>query len=398
MNNETSSAPDKTCVVAGHICLDIIPPLVGTGDFETTFRPGRLLETGPVLMSTGGPVSNTGLALHKLGINTRLMGKVGGDAFGQIVLNLVKAVDERLVGGMSVVPGEASSYSVILNPPNTDRIFLHCTGSNDTFGPADVNYDLLRQVNLFHFGYPQLMKRMYQRDGVELVEIFKRAKATGVTTSLDTAMPDPNAPMGRANWPLIFKETLPYVDLFAPSLDEILLMLYPAIFNEVVAQTRPITPALASQVADELLALGAKVVMLKAGHLGLYVRTADESRLANLGRARPTDLNRWANRELWAPVFKVTMVGATGSGDATIAGFLAAFLRNLLPTEVATMAAAVGACNVEAADAVSGIRSWAETVARVKAGWLRQTLNFTDPGWHFDETRQLWIGPQDALA
>jgi len=56
----------KTCVVAGHICLDIIPPLVGEGDFEATFRPGRLLETGPALMSTGGPVSNTGLALYNL--------------------------------------------------------------------------------------------------------------------------------------------------------------------------------------------------------------------------------------------------------------------------------------------------------------------------------------------
>jgi hypothetical protein len=117
-----------------------------------------------------------------------------------------------------------------------------------------------------------------------------------------------------------------------------------------------------------------------------------------LGRARPTDLTRWANRELWAPVFKVTMVGTTGSGVATIAGFLAAFLRDLLPTEVATMAAAVGACNVEAADAVSGIRSWAETVARVKAGWPRQSLNFTDPGWRFDESRQLWLGPKDVLV
>jgi hypothetical protein len=62
------------------------------------------------------------------------------------------------------------------------------------------------------------------------------------------------------------------------------------------------------------------------------------------------------------------------------------------------MAAAVGACNVEAADAVSGVRSWEETTARVQAGWPRRPLEFDDPGWYFDDTRQLWVGPNDVLG
>jgi sugar/nucleoside kinase (ribokinase family) len=261
-----------------------------------------------------------------------------------------------------------------------------------------VNDDLLRQVDLFHFGYPQLMKRMYQSDGAELVEIFKRAKASGVTTSLDTAMPDPNAPSGRANWPVILRNTLPQVDLFVPSIEEILLMLYPDRFREVTSHATQITPTLVSGIAGDLLSLGAKIVLLKAGQLGLYLRTTDEASLADMGRARPADLTRWANRELWAPIFKVTVVGNTGAGDAAIAGFLAALLHDLPPTEAVTMAAAVGACNVEAADAVSGIRSWKETLARVEAGWPRQKSDFDDPDWRFDETRQLWIGPNEAKS
>jgi sugar/nucleoside kinase (ribokinase family) len=181
-----------------------------------------------------------------------------------------------------------------------------------------------------------------------------------------------------------------------PSIEEILLMLYPDTFKEVTAQIRQITPSLASEVASDLLDMGVKIVLLKAGHLGLYLRTADENTLADMGRARPTDLTRWASREFWSPVFEVEVVGTTGAGDATIAGFLAGLLHDLLPTEVATMAAAVGACNVEAADAVSGIRSWKETVARVEAGWSRQKLDFDEPGWYFDEVRQLWVGPNDA--
>src|SRR5512137_1574167 len=93
-------------VVAGHLCLDIIPKWSSTAQdkFETVFLPGRLLQVGPATLSTGGPVSNTGLALHKLGIPTQLMGKVGDDLFGQAVTQLVSVYDPRLVAGMVVDP------------------------------------------------------------------------------------------------------------------------------------------------------------------------------------------------------------------------------------------------------------------------------------------------------
>ena len=152
--------------------------------------PGHLIDVGPVALSTGGPVSNTGLALHKLGIPTQLMGKIGDDLFGQAVSQLVSAYDPRLVGGMVVDPQANTSYTVVINPPGVDRIFLHCHGANDTFSADDVRYDLLDEVALFHFGYPPLMKRMYADGGVQLSTIYRRAKATGVTTSLDMALPD----------------------------------------------------------------------------------------------------------------------------------------------------------------------------------------------------------------
>jgi sugar/nucleoside kinase (ribokinase family) len=256
---------------------------------------------------------------------------------------------------------------------------------------------LLKQVDLFHFGYPPLMKRLYQNDGAELVNIFKRAKATGVTTSLDMAMPDPNAPSGQANWPLILENTLPYVDLFLPSIEEILLTLYPHTFAQINAGTAQLTPELLAEVAADLLNRGAKVVLLKLGEQGLYLRTAHKTVLSSLGRARPGDIARWANRELWAPSFKVTTVGTTGAGDAAIAGFLAALLGGTSPTEAITIAAAVGACNVEAHDAVSGIHSWEETLARIEAGWPRRKLPIAAPGWRFDESRQLWTGSHDMV-
>jgi sugar/nucleoside kinase (ribokinase family) len=84
------------------------------------------------------------------------------------------------------------------------------------------------------------------------------------------------------------------------------------------------------------------------------------------------------------------VIGTTGSGDATIAGFLSALLRDAPPAEAMTMAVAVGACNVEAADALSGVRSWEATQQRVAQGWARLPMEINAPGWHWNSQDQLW--------
>jgi sugar/nucleoside kinase (ribokinase family) len=391
-------AQDFDAVVAGHLCLDIIPQLssIAPGAFMSLLQPGRLIEVGPAAISTGGPVSNTGLVLHRLGINTRLMGKIGTDLFGQAVQQVVASFGPSLTEGMIVDPRVSTSYTVVINPPGVDRMFLHCPGANDTFSATDVRYELLSQARLFHFGYPPLMRRMYEDDGAELTTIFRRARETGVTTSLDMAFPDPSSAAGRANWEAILRATLPYVDIFLPSIEELLFMLRRPTYEGLCrAAGGPdivplITPPLLSELSDQLLAMGARVVGLKLGERGFYLRTGNQQTLAGLGRGRPSDLAAWANQELWSPCFQVDVVGTTGAGDATIAGFLSAFLREMSPAQAVTAAVAVGACNVEAADALSGIRSWDETWHRVAAGWPRRPLDLSAYGWHYDPQSHLW--------
>ena len=73
-------------VVAGHICLDIIPEFYNSNKpIDELFIPGKLINMGKVRISTGG-VSNTGIAMSKLGTNVSLMGKIGDDIFGTITL------------------------------------------------------------------------------------------------------------------------------------------------------------------------------------------------------------------------------------------------------------------------------------------------------------------------
>ncbi len=376
-------------VVVGHICLDFIPTIehVPEGKLATLLKPGHLLLTGPAAFNTGGPVSNTGLALHLLGIDTRLIAKVGDDPLGGIVRGIVEGYGAELSKGLVVDPASPTSYSVILSAPGMDRIFLHCPGANDTFGVEDVDFDLVARARLMHFGYPPVMRRMYSQGGRELVELFRRAKATGVTTSLDMTYPDPDSDGGKADWRAILSDLLPYVDVFLPSFDELLFMLRREECDRLRSSlpAGDLTPAVDArrlgELASELLAMGTRLVVIKAGSRGLYLRTAGLESLRQMGRAAPQDAAQWAGREMWSACFQVQVVGTTGAGDATIAGFLSALLRGLGPEDALTAAVGVGACNVEAADALSGLRTWEETQARIAAGWRRHTMRVDAPGW-----------------
>ncbi len=354
-------------VVAGHLCLDIIPDLSTqtSNQFDAAFRPGRLVNIGPASISTGGVVSNTGLALHHLGIDTRLVAKVGADQFGSTIKQILAKHGSHLTDGIVTSPEINTSYSITISPPDSDRRFLHHPGANDDFCADDVKDEDVIDARLFHFGYPPLMARMFADDGAQVTELFRRMKSLGLTTSLDMAFIDPTSPAGRANWRLILKNTLPFVDIFLPSLDEISFMLGQG-------TDAPVKIFLLTDVSNELLEMGAKMVILKLGDRGLYLHSASASVLNGLGRACPSDLITWGNFESWQPCFEVKVAGTSGSGDATIAGFLAAILHDRTPVEALTTALAVGALNVEAKDQQNKTRSWEETWLRINSGWARK--------------------------
>lgn len=361
----TTAIPEA--IVAGHICLDIIPAFPAHA--QNWYVPGTLLKVGPATVATGGAVSNTGIALHRLGIVTRLMGKVGDDFIGQSILDFIRRQGADLANNMIVAPGEQSSYAVVLNPPGVDRMFLHFTGTNDTFRAADVDARQLDGAKLFHFGYPTLMRAIYADEGRGLAEIFRAARQRGLITTLDMSQPDPQSEAGRVNWPAFLQRVLPVTDVYLPSFDETLLMIDRQRFG-----AKP-DAALLAATAQQLLDWGAKIVALKLGDQGLYARTA--------------------TRELLAPCFQVDVVGTTGSGDCTIAGFLAGIIKQLPLEQMLTAAVAVGACCCEAPDATGGVQSWDATQQRIAAGWSRRPITMDLPGWRFDAARQLWKGPHD---
>src|SRR3954451_1529530 len=143
------------------------------------------------------------------------------------------------------------------------------------------------------------------------------------------------------------------------------------------------------------MSMGASVVVIKLGDKGLYLRTAAEpDRIARISEALDLDAEAWRAREVLAPCFEArSIAGTTGSGDATIAGLLAALLRGEDPVAAATSAAAVGACSVEAPDATGGIRPWSEVRSRLAGGWPRLTLGpslLAEGAWQCDDNGTLF--------
>ncbi len=393
-----SEAPDV--VVAGHICLDIIPDLaaMALGSPAAFFRPGALVITGAAAVSTGGPVSNTGLALVRMGVATALMGKVGTDPLGRLIAELLR---ERwgIREGLIAAEGATTSYTVPICPPGYDRMFLHCPGANDDFAAGDIDYDLVARARVFHLGYPPVMRRMYADGGRELIEVFRRVKGLGVTTSLDMTLPDPASPGGRADWRAILAALMPLVDVFVPSAEEALYMLARERFDALAAAGDIIDRLTGDDVhalGERMLAMGGRIVGVKTAHRGAYLRTGPADALASAGRAAPADPDAWANRELWRPAYAIEgPPNATGSGDSAYAGFLAALLRGLGPADALACANAAGADNVMAPDALSGIRPWEELRAAIDAGWAAQPLEVAADAWRRGADG-VWHGPAEA--
>ena len=379
-------------VVAGHLCLDISPKFHEHHQFDQIFSPGRLTMVDRACISLGGAVANTGLAARKLGVDVVLMAKFGKDYFGKIITEFL--ANASVKNRMSIASDVSSSYTIALNPPGTDRIFLHHPGANDYFSVTDLDMAEIGQSRLFHFGYPPLMKSLYSNNGEELLEILSRVKETGATTSLDLAMPDPQTESGRVNWEKILTSIAPFVDVFLPSYEELYFMLAHERYLKWRSQKQ--TQDLSAQVdfglvrefAQKLQGLGMGAIVIKAGKNGIYLRTPPRPRLRSFGRVSLAA--EWIDQELWAEAYEPPVfVSSTGAGDCAIAGFLTALLRNHDPREAVKLATIAGCMNLGADDSISGLGDWPRLVGELNHG--------TTPHHHLQLSRHGYTQIADGL-
>ena len=144
--------------------------------------------------------------------------------------------------------------------------------------------------------------------------------------------PDPASEGGKADWVAILRDTLPYVDVFLPSFEELLFMLRRE-QNDAPQKASPdgnvlngLTPELLSSLGGQLIDMGVKMAVIKLGSRGLYLRTASEEKIAAMGRCAPADLRAWANANCGRPASRwrwlAPPVRATPPSRAFLSGLL----------------------------------------------------------------------------
>jgi len=397
------SKKDLEIVAAGHTCLDLIPAFTIDGKVDRmtdVLVPGKMINMGECVVVGGGPVTNAGVSIRRLGVKTELIGKVGNDDFGKEILSWYEE-HEGHFKGIKMVDGESTSYTIAICIPGIDRFYLHHCGANDTFGYDDMDFDLVQRAKLMLFGYPPWMRKIYENTGAQLTKILKETKELGATTVLDLSLPDVNSPAGQVDWLAILKDWVPLTDIMVPSAEEIFYFLYKEKFLEKKANLGPkegvldhMTVKEISNLGNDLIEMGTAIAMVKCGHRGLYVRTAEQDQLEKLGAAGCSDLENWANRELWFPVYQEEkFVGALGSGDSAIAGFLSAFVWGHTVESCLRYANAAGSMNVTVPDGLTWNKGFDDLTKRIEAGWKTKDLKIDEDGWKNE--RGFWVGPNN---
>ncbi len=273
------------------MCVDLI--LSGPDVTPKFGQVEKLIED--YTLELGGSCNIFACQCAKLGLRTAVLGRVGADPFGQLILRRLQeaGVDTRFV---IVDPQRKTGLGTALCPPN-DRAILTYLGTINAVYPADVTEELLRSTRHIHHGSFFLHTNLQPA----ISEIFQRAQARGVTTSLDTNW-DPGD-----CWAGQLDQILPRTDIFMPNVEEA-LRIYQRLSGQPTPTQIETQPQKAlSGVASYFLNLGVKCVTLKAGKQGAAIYT---DKLALNGQVQP-----------------VIGGDSIGAGDSFDAGFLAGWLR-----------------------------------------------------------------------
>ena len=313
---------DFDCVLCGSCVADI---LVRPVPLESPIGGGKLLHAEPLQVVTGGIVSNSGIAMARLGMRVAAMSYVGNDDWADVIRRRLESegVD---CGHLLTHPTGATSTTAVLIDPSGERSFAHCVGAPKLMDKALFlkHLDLFARSRMMLVGYYSLMPNL---EG-DLPEIMAAIRETGCRTALDTAGD------GGSMQPL--DRILPHLDVYVPSL------------NEASHQTGLDDP---QKIIDAYRACGAPGVLgVKLGSDGALLSPTAGQYVSIDCTPAP------------GPV-----VDTTGAGDCFFAGLLTGLLRELDTEQSGRLASATGACCVTGLGATAGIRDYEETakLARV---------------------------------
>jgi sugar/nucleoside kinase (ribokinase family) len=311
--------PDVLCagiVVADLVCspIDHLP------------AAGELVLADRILLTIGGCAANVAVDLSKMGVHTGVVGRVGGDFFGNVVADMLRGhrVD---VSSLKSSPHADTSQTMIVNVAGQDRRFIHTFGANGELAAADIPVAGVTACQVLYLGGYLLMERMLQD---ELIPVFAAARQAGTKTVLDVVTPGPADYLPR------LERLLPHVDVFMPNDHEAAL---------ITGSTDPV------EQAAIFRGLGAATVIITRGSEGA-VLLSDEARLRS-------------------GCFQVPFVDGSGGGDAFAAGYICGLLQEFDEEECLRWGSALGASCVRAVGTTTGVFDRSECEQFLRGQTLR---------------------------
>lgn len=276
-------------------------------------RTGSLYSIG-----FGGDSSNFAVAASRLGGSSGYLTRVGADSFGALLQQLWHEEDVD-AGHVIVDDAHPTGLYFIMRYGATSEFTYRRAGSAASrLSPADLPDGWIEQAKVLHV--TGITQAISQSASETVFAAIERAKAAETLVTYD-----PN--IRPALWPLhtaraVARYTISLVDVVLPNLDEGRLL-------TGYEDPRAIT--------QELLALGAPLVVLKMGSAGAIV-------------ASPTEYTA-------VPALAVKAKDPTGAGDTFDAAFAVSMVEGKAPADGAAFAAAAASEVVQNLGAVSPIPS-----------------------------------------
>ena len=165
--------------------------VVALGELLIDFAPHSVSETGyPVLAANpGGAPGNFLAALNRYGCRTAMIGKVGDDMFGRLLIGTLKeaGIETR---GVIADPDQFTTLAFVSldETGNRDFSFARKPGADTCLRPEEVDEELILGAKVFHFGTLSLTDEPAASATRRAVSL---AKENGLLISLDPNLRKP---------------------------------------------------------------------------------------------------------------------------------------------------------------------------------------------------------------
>jgi sugar/nucleoside kinase (ribokinase family) len=312
--------------VIGELNLDLI--LYGLPQ-ELILEHEHLAKDLSITLGSSSAIFAHNLAL--LGNKVGFSSCIGSDPFGEICLQRLgeSGVDLSRVRKLK---GKTTGLTVLL-PQRKQRYILTYPGTMYEMSERELDLGYIFSAKHLHVSSYFLHKALKP----QLIEIFRKAKEAGLTTSLDTNDDPDNRWSGDIQ--LLFK----YVDILLPNEREACKL----------AQVEEV------ERAAEMLSQKVPVVVVKRGSQGAMVRAGKE---------------RYSG---FPPV--VDLIDSVGAGDSFDAGFVHQFIRGVKVEDCLKFGNVVGALSVTRAGGTEAFREarHREDFIRKYAPWIGSSQRTT---------------------